>query len=116
MATLRAVIDPHTLRTTITAGETAQTATDAAAVTLSTRVDAAGAPLTALCTGGNGAGTLTLTGAAIGDRVVGLTNLTDLTEPPFSDFEAVITGTDAIEQLASVHTGDIIQVAMSRPV
>lgn len=58
---------------------------------------ASGAVTQLVCTGRNGAGACTLTGAKVGDKVIGNINLTDAADAKAS-FETTITVADQIQQ------------------
>ena len=53
-----------------------------------------------MVTAGNGSGARTMTGAAVGDKVVAVMNITDGTDNS-ADFEATVTVTDQIQQLST---------------
>jgi hypothetical protein len=53
-----------------------------------------------MVTAGNGSGARTMTGAAVGDKVVAVMNITDGTDNS-ADFEATVTVTDQIQQTAT---------------
>jgi hypothetical protein len=67
------------------------------------------------CTAGNGAGARTLTGAAVGDRVIGVWNHTDGTINTV-DFEGAITVVNQIQQLTTNLASDVCVVLLLKPV
>jgi hypothetical protein len=64
---------------------------------------------------GNGAGARTATGAAVGDRVLGIWNHTDGATATAS-FESVVTVVDQIQQTATNLTGDTVILFLLTPV
>lgn len=64
---------------------------------------------------GNGAGARTMTGAAVGDVVILVWNVTDSTIDA-ADAESTITVADQIQQTATNHTGDTWLIETRRPV
>jgi hypothetical protein len=64
-------------------------------------------------TAGNGAGARTLTGAAVGDKVTAVINLTDLIDASAA-FESTITVVNQIQQTATDYSSDKILVFLTK--
>ncbi len=65
-------------------------------------------PLIVAVAGHNGAGAVTLTGAKVGDKVVGVTQLTTTFQDGKANFESTITVADQIQQSSATNFSAVV--------